>query len=112
MVVAWEEDLVVEDNQRANSYDNQRSENKLDIQNFLTWKRDPVTLAMMRFLKDVRNVTERCMLDPSTMLADRGQIDYARQLGMRDGIDMILELELDDIQEEDENEEEVSSGRT
>src|ERR1051325_2604056 len=80
-------------------------ENRLDIQNFQTWKKDPVTIAMMEFLKEVRITVEELMLNPATMLADRGQIDYARQLGMRDGIDMILELELEDIQEVDDNDE-------
>lgn len=58
---------------------------------------------MFRFLLNVREYVERGMLDPQVVLKDGGTIEYARAVGMRDGIDMVLGLEIEDLIEVDDD---------
>ena len=76
-------------------------EEQISIENFRMWQNDPVTVAMMGFFTGVRDYIERGMLDPSVVLKDGGQIEYARAVGMRDSVDMILHLQIEDLIEVD-----------
>ncbi len=79
-------------------------DNNISKENFAIWKRDPVTIELLSFLKQVRVFLEAGMLDPSVILQDGGIVEYARAVGQRDGIDMVLDIEFEDLIEESEEE--------
>lgn len=88
-------------------------EYKIDISNFQIWKSDPVTKCLMRYLKTLKDDIEYDMLDPSIVLAEDGQIEYAKREGIRKGLDRVLEIEFNDlkVEDEDKNVENIDTSR-
>lgn len=80
----------------------------IDVQNFRTWLKDPVTMAMMDMLKEYREFLEFCMLSPDEILREGGQIKYAQYVGSLECVDRMLNLQVDDLVRASDEE---SSGR-
>lgn len=86
---------------------------KIDIGSFRSWQKDPITVALFNVLKEVRNEIEGGMINANNILAEDCQLRMTKLLGMREGIDLVLEMtyeDLDDGDDEDVEETDKTSG--
>ena len=75
-------------------------------ESFHRWKNDPITQEIFSYLKRVRTTVELDMLDPGVVLGDGGLLKYSKAVGVRHGLDRVLDLQLDDILEDSDNDNE------
>lgn len=71
---------------------------KFEIEEFRTWKRDIVTQAMYKALQEVREDIELNMTDSNIILDPQCQVKMAKLLGMREGLDLVLEMTFEEMQ--------------
>lgn len=76
---------------------------KIDISNFRTWKKDPITIALFKALEDVRKNIESGMINANNILAEDCQSRMTKLLGMREGIDLVLEITCEDLDDGDDS---------
>lgn len=84
-----------------------------DIQEFRTWQSDIVTQGLYKALKEVREDIEREMTDAYTILDPQCQVKMAKLLGVREGLDLVLEMTFEEMQSTesvDDEEEPATSG--
>lgn len=72
-------------------------EEVISATNFRTWKKDPVTIAVMGYIERLKKWAEEDKANPSIVLADRGLSLYASAVGVIHLANTILHLEPDDI---------------
>lgn len=84
-------------------------ENVISAESFHRWKKDPVTQEVMKYLQRVRYDVELDMLDKRVILAEGGLIKYSGAVGIRDGVDRVLEIQIEDIIEDDNNGDELGT---
>lgn len=81
---------------------------KLDITNFRTWMKDPVTLALFSTLEEVRDEVEAGMLNSDNISASDCHLRMMKMLGIREGIDLVLNINYEDIDHGETNVEETN----
>ena len=69
----------------------------IDPINFSNWKNDIVTVKLFESLKDIRDGVERSMTDANLIMKPDGLRDLARLVGLREGLDIVLEMTIDDM---------------
>jgi len=79
-----------------------RSETTIDVSNFNTWMKDPVTKALFDTLRTVREETEMGMKNADNILAKDCQTRMTMLLGRREILDLILEMRCEDLINEDD----------
>lgn len=71
---------------------------------FYTWKKDPVTKHLIKAFSKYKEELERGMVHPDTLADPDCRAQLLRCLGMIEGIDLLLNLEVDQVVEtEDED---------
>ena len=75
---------------------------KIDISNFRIWMKDPVTVELFRVLKEVRNHVELGMTDASNISATDCHLRLTKLLGIREGLDLVLEITCEDLDNGDD----------
>ena len=70
---------------------------KLDITNFRTWMKDPVTVALFSTLEEVREEIEAGMENSDNISASDCHLRMMKLLGIREGIDLVLNINYEDI---------------
>lgn len=85
----------------------------IDISNYRTWKKDVVTKALFKSLKEARELVSDAMVNSDTIMRDDCSRNMAKLLGMREGIDLVLEMTFEDFKNGEDvyDEEEVNSSR-
>lgn len=79
----------------------------IDQSDFDFWLDNPVTRNLVWWLEDLNDNLSELMLNPEVVLADKGQIPYAKATGMKEIIDKLLNIRLEDLQLEEEEEKDV-----
>lgn len=79
---------------------------KIDNANFVAWKNDEVTKEVFRALKRARDYVNLSLTNSDIILGDNAKKAIPRLVGQREGLDLILEITCDDL-EEDNNEESI-----
>ncbi len=78
---------------------------KIDSSNFHMWKKDPVTIKLFEALQEVRDSIEMAMIDSNTILEKDSRNSLSRLVGIREGLDIVLQMQADDLIEGEEDEE-------
>lgn len=81
---------------------------KIDSIHYHNWKKEPVTIKLLEALQDLRDSVERNMLDADLILDEDSRAKLARLVGIREGLDVVLQIEVDDLVEEINHEEDPS----
>ena len=69
---------------------------------FYRWKNDPVTAAIFNALEEMRETLNDRLTDASIIMHEDHQKISIHTLGQRDGIDLLLQIDLEDISEEED----------
>lgn len=79
--------------------------NRIHQSNFHMWKQDEVTQAIFAALQKLRDEINQSLTNADVILGDKAEINVPRLIGTREGLDLILQISYDDIEEsEDESE--------
>ena len=79
---------------------------KIDIKSFRKWEKDEVTVALFKALKRVREDVVFEMQDANLIMANNAEKKLARLVGIREGLDLVLEITFEELEDEDEREDE------
>jgi len=74
---------------------------KIDVDNFRHWKKDEVTIEVMSALKDLRDQINEALTNADVVLGDNAAKAIPRLIGQREGLDLILEIQVEDLEDED-----------
>lgn len=75
----------------------------ISTEEFGMWKRHEVTKELHVVLTKLKEDVEEQMLNEAILLSDRCQIELARLVGLREGIDLVLNLDAESIVDEEED---------
>ena len=82
----------------------------IDASNFHRWKKDPTTIQLFEGLQSLRDQINEQLIDAHVILEPDSRVHLARLIGMREGLDTVLQIEVDDLIEEiDEDEDTPNS---
>lgn len=73
------------------------SDSDISVTNYRIWKQNPVTIKLFKFLKELRIDLEMQMLDGAVIMHHDSEKFLSKLLGMREGLDLILQMEFEDI---------------
>lgn len=86
---------------------------EIDSGNFHSWKKDEVTKEVFRLLQEVRDQINLELTNTEVLLNEKAQQIIPRLIGQREGIDLILQIQFEDLQKESKNEDqEIESSGT
>lgn len=78
-----------------------------NIEDFRIWKKDIITESLYKALKEVRANIEKEMTDSYIILDPQCQVKLSKLLGIREGLDLVLEMTFEEMSnEESTNDEE------
>ena len=77
---------------------------KISKQNFVTWKNDVVTVKFYAALKELRSRIEEQLLQDSIISHMEGHLTLNRLAGIREGLDQVLMLSIEDFDDNDDEE--------
>ena len=80
----------------------------IDIQQYRSWKNDPVTVEVMRVLQRIQSHLTTALTNPELIMEKDSGKTMARLLGQRDGIEMILNIQPTDLIPQEEKDEDSS----
>ena len=69
---------------------------------FFDWKHNPVTEEVFKALQLLRTEINQTLNSEDFLLGKDAHTQIPKLLGRREGIDLILEITIDDLEEEDE----------
>lgn len=64
------------------------------------WKGLEVTKELYKSLKNIRDDIEQQMLNEAVLLSDKCQVELAKLVGIREGIDIVLNLDVESVDEQ------------
>ena len=73
---------------------------EIGLSNFLTWKHDEVTKEVFKRLRDAREEINLTLTNADVLLGANSAIAIPRLIGMREALDLMLEISYEDIEEE------------
>lgn len=74
---------------------------KIDTSNFRHWINDEVTKEVFKVLKNVREDINTKLTNSHVLLGENKDTEVPRLIGQREGIDLILEVKCEDLEEEE-----------
>lgn len=77
---------------------------KITKSQFLGWKCDIITQEILKDLIDLRKAIEDDMLNANNIFHKNSKQILARLVGYRDGVDVVLNLSVEDFDDDDEEE--------
>lgn len=80
----------------------------VDARDFRRWEKDPVTKEIFSALKEIRRSVNAALTDANFILDGDFSRRAAHMLGKREGIDLVLEISLDDL--ENDGDSDTSNG--
>ena len=83
---------------------------EIDSGNFHSWKKDEVTKEVFRLLQEVRDQINLELTNTEVLLNEKAQQIIPRLIGQREGIDLILQIQFEDLQKEKQNEDQEIEG--
>ena len=72
--------------------------------NFLTWKHDEVTKEVFKALQEAREHINETLTNAEILLGENAEKNLARLVGQREGIDLLLQISYEDLEEGDQYE--------
>jgi hypothetical protein len=73
---------------------------KIDQSNFNTWKKDPVTTEVFKCLQEIRDETNLALTNADIVLGANREINVPRLFGLREALDLMLQISFEDLEEE------------
>ena len=73
-------------------------------QEFGQWKQDPITKAVLTWARRGKEQIEAALLSEALILKEGGQLKLSNLAGMRDVLDRVLNLSVEDLEDEEETE--------
>lgn len=67
---------------------------------FNYWRNDPVTEKIFKALQEERNGIERQLTNSQILLKEDVALIVARLVGQREGLDLLLQIQCEDLKEE------------
>lgn len=78
---------------------------KIGQSNFLTWKHDEVTKEVFKALREAREEVNQALTNADIVLGENADKAIPRLIGQREGLDLLLQISYEDL-EEGENQDE------
>lgn len=75
------------------------NKSQIDKSNFLTWKNDVVTKEIFEVIKEIREDINLKLTNADVLLGDNADKVISRLVGQREGLDILLEVSFEDLEE-------------
>lgn len=67
------------------------------------WKQLDISKKLFDALKNYKKDAEESMTNPSLIMSDRCQVELARLVGLIEGIDLVLNINVESVTDEEED---------
>lgn len=81
---------------------------EIDNSQFYSWKKDPTTIKLLEALKVMRDSIEKNMTNEEVIFAPNSKQVLARLVGVREGLDLVLNIDVDDLVEGEQEDDQAN----
>lgn len=78
---------------------NQNQKNEIDLDSFKVWLEDPVTKHIFNRMEEEREKVNTDLINANLIMSPRAQVKLAMLVGVRNGIDLFLQIQYSDLEE-------------
>mgnify|MGYP003517059420 CR=1 FL=1 len=74
----------------------------ISVEDCKMWRSHPCTKKLFEALQEIRDNTESSMTNESVIVSDKCQLTLVRALGILEGLDVVLQMEIEGLIDEEE----------